>query len=75
MGSSFDMIDEHFLRIYQSSGRFSVSARLERLENLKIILLFRLFLLLFIGFIIPFNIIYKFLYLISINFYVYLLYF
>ena len=75
MGSSFDMIDEHFLRIYQSSGRFSVSARLERLENLKIILLFRLFLLLFIGFIIPFNIIYKFHYLISINFYVYLLYF
>ena len=75
MGSSFDMIDEHFLRIYQSSGRFSVSARLERLENLKIILLFHLFLLLFIGFIIPFNIIYKFHYLILINFYVYLLYF
>ena len=75
MGSSFDMIDEHFLRIYQSSGRFSVNARLERLENLKIILLFRLFLLLFIGSIIFFNIIYKFYYLISINFYVYLLYF
>ena len=75
MGSSFDMIDEHFLRIYQSSGRFSVSARLERLENLKIILLFCLFLLLFIGSIALFNIIYKFLYLISINFYVYLLYF
>ena len=36
LGSSFDMINEHFLRIYHSSGRFSVSACLERVENLKL---------------------------------------